>query len=371
MSRARTIALTESVQQAPGKIRVDRAAGVIYGVKYLGSTSPNRHGQEGVDGTDYLEAAMKESIPIYEGRQIFIDHPEGRKATTERSVRDLIGSLKNCRIESGEAYADLHYLKGVPDAEKVVTIAESQPELIGLSHNADGRGRRDPKRRRYVIESIPAVRSVDVVTRPATTKSLYESQEPNVKTLKQILEAFKLEKNGVLVKLLEDEGMPMDAAPPATAVPAEAGDWRAKLCEAICHIVQDAELSPEQIKAKVNSILKMVGEEEKEEPKEPADKGTEPTAAKESRELATHRKEKGVRTLCESLKFSPTEKQVTSLAKLEEAEQRELIASLKGTPAAKTGARSHGFLPTTRLTESREVPKDSAERVKFLKSYRG
>ncbi len=191
-----------------------------------------------------------------------------------------------------------------------------------------------------------------------------------MKTLKQIIEAAKLDNGKAVLKLLEDEGMaPMEAAP---AAPEAAGDWRGKLCEAICHIVQDAELDPSQVKAKVNAILKMVmDEEKKDEPAaetkdEPAaDKGDEPTETKESRELATYRKQAAVRTLCESLKFSPTEAQIGILAKLEDAERKTLIETFKGSKA--TAPRSQG---TTRTLESAEAPADDAAWLKRLTTTR-
>lgn len=366
MARPRTISLIESVQQSHGKLVVDRTAGVIRGVKYLGMESPNKHGQTDVEGTEYTREAIRESKERYNGRQVFLDHPAGRNAGAERSVRDLAGVIRECRDEDGGGYCELHYVKGTPNGELLASLAESHPELIGLSHNADGVGRRDPKRKRYVIESIPNVRSVDIVTRPATTKSLYESQEPSVKTLKQLIEERKLEKIDGLVKLLEDEGMPMDSAPAPAA--AEADGWRTHLANAITAVVQDTELDEAAVKAKVMAILKLMKDEEKAEPKEP-DTGDEPTKTEESRELETLRKEKSVRTLCESLSFAPTEKQLTLLAKHDEAEQKELVTAFKGS-IVKTGPRSNGIGPKP-ITESREVPKDSKARAAFLKSYRG
>lgn len=374
-AKLRTIKLTESFQLPAGNLKVDRDKGIIFDVKMGGISSKNTHGQQGVDGSEYKLEAYRAAIPLYEGRRSFFNHPAGRRARAERQFQEFAGCFRDVKVKDDGLYGNLHYVKGDPLCEKLATVAESMPEQVGMSHNATGKSHVETKRRKNVIESIPEVLSVDLVMDPATTNGMFESQETTVKTLKQFLEAYSLEKNGVLVKLLEDEGgMAMDAPPPSEATPAAAGDWRSKLCEALCHIVQDTALSPEEIKSKINAILKIVNEEAKPEKKEGGDTDPESTETKES--VALLKAEKGVRVLCESLGYRPSEKQITTLAKLTESEQKDMVGDLKKgaettTPAParrQFGPRSNGIRPLVESAESTDVPKDPKALAAWLKN---
>jgi hypothetical protein len=167
-----------------------------------------------------INTARQRALSLYEGREVYIDHPPRSNPKAERSTRDLLGVLRNAVCEPDGNYADLHYLTDTSDGKRIANMAEKMPLNFGCSHNADGSGA--IKGRRYVIESIDAVRSVDIVTRPATTKGLYESVEPAM--TKTILEG--LAEIGISARaaktLLEMDGFaggdaPMDTAAPAVA----------------------------------------------------------------------------------------------------------------------------------------------------------
>lgn len=159
----RRVHLAEDVLPLSSR-RVDRKAGVIRGVKVLGRFSDNNR--------EYTPEAMRRAIPLYEGASVRTDHPA--KPTEERKAREVFGWLRNVRVEDGSLWADLHYLKSHPMAESICETAERNPELMGLSHNADGRG--EDVGGRFVVSEIVQVRSVDLVTDPATVNGLFESQ---------------------------------------------------------------------------------------------------------------------------------------------------------------------------------------------------
>lgn len=147
------------------QLRVDRAAGVIHGVKLLGTQS--KHGRE------YPAATIAKAIPLYEGCKVNVDHV---KPGERRSLRDRIGVVRNVQLKEDGLYADFHYNPKHVLAEQVAWDAENSPENLGFSH--DSRGQSVNRGGRVVVESIDRVLSVDLVANPATTAGLFEDYDP-------------------------------------------------------------------------------------------------------------------------------------------------------------------------------------------------
>lgn len=333
------VQLTESVRQDK-PLRVDRETGVISGVKILGFQSANRHGQAGAKSSEYCREGAEKALHLYEGRQVFADHPPRSNPKVERSIRDLVGVIRKPVIEADGVYGEIHYPPKSAIGQHVADLAETMPDSFGLSHNADGVGR--VKGGKYIIESIEKVRSVDLVTSPATTKGLFESQEQSM-TLKELLESRGF-KSQDLVSLLEDDGldMPMDAPPPADAT-----GWRDHLKNAVSAIISDETLDEDAVKKKINQILALMKDQAAPEADDDEDDDSEtPPPAMESKdieELAQLRREKQVRTLCESSDFQPTKIQLKALCGFSGDDDRKaFIAEAKttATVAQKTGPRA-------------------------------
>lgn len=144
--------------------QVDRAAGVIRGVKVLGHVSAN--------GREYSKGAVTQARGLYEGIRVNVNHPS--KPGEARSLNDRFGRLVNVRETGDGLYADLEYLKAHPLAEMTAEAAERMPDQLGLSHNAEGRVvNRGGKK---LVEEITRVRSVDLVSDPATVRGLFEAE---------------------------------------------------------------------------------------------------------------------------------------------------------------------------------------------------
>lgn len=143
--------------------RVDREAGVIRNVKVIGVTSSN--------GRVYPVEVLRKAARLYEDVQVNVDHPG--KTDHGRRLADRFGSLRSIRATDAGLFGDLHYLKAHPLAPQVTELAERFPDKLGLSHNADGNGRRLANGA-FVVESIQRVISVDLVADPASTVSLFE-----------------------------------------------------------------------------------------------------------------------------------------------------------------------------------------------------
>ena len=260
--------------------RVDKAAGIIFGVKVLGHDSQNKR--------RYLPECIKSASKFYEGINVNKNHPD--KPTDSRKSEDRIGWLENVRVTDDGLRADLHLLLSDPLTRKLLEAAEKRPSLFGLSHNAQGNG--EDKDGVFEVCEITEVRSVDIVADGATTKSLFESRNQR-KTMKrkirEVLENLlpalpsKVRKLGkTLLEMPEDELAPMDApmeAPPEEDMPppieddAGAGeDWKTHLTNAIAALVGSEDPASHDIAAKILRMLKpetaTVAEEDESEEKE-------------------------------------------------------------------------------------------------------
>ncbi len=360
--------------------RVDRENGVIFKVKVLGQTSPNRHGLSNISGTEYTRQALESALSQYDGRQVYVDHPPRSNPGAERSMRDLVGELRSPVLESDGIYADLHYLPETEDGRRLADIAERMPKRLGLSHNATGSGK--VAKGKYVIESIDTVRSVDLVTRPATTRGLYESQEPAMsKTLNQALSELKLETKAnsrVSKLLLEMDGVVADAPlPPPSDAGGDSESAETHLGRSILAIVNDDSLDMAAKRKKILAILKLMDDEGSDSSSDDSSSSSSdssggddaPTMESLQSEINLLKKEKKIRELCESEKFTPSKVQLKSLLLLEsESDRKEFIAEAKratapqkGAAAPRTGSRN--------LTESAggEKPQDAKGWLSRLK----
>ena len=157
----------ESLQEysAGGAGVVDREAGVIFNVRILGASSLN--------GRRYTEACVADALGLYEGTVVNFDHPSRKDPDAETPVSARAGWLQNVRVVNGGLTGNLHLLKSDPRADKVFEAAEVRPELFGLSHNVEGRTQY--KNGMTVVDKILRVKSVDIVSDPASTRSLFET----------------------------------------------------------------------------------------------------------------------------------------------------------------------------------------------------
>jgi hypothetical protein len=159
--------LQEYVDSGSQRLRVDRTAGVIRGVKLLGLTSRN--------GRRYREEALSGAIGLYEGAKVNINHPKGHPLSP-RDYQDRLGIVRGVEFRAGEGlFGDLHFNPKHSLSEQLVWDAEHAPQNVGMSHNVLARTKRDGDE--TVVEAITKVQSLDLVADPATTSGLYEHAE--------------------------------------------------------------------------------------------------------------------------------------------------------------------------------------------------
>ena len=157
--------LQEFVNSQDAQMRVDRATGVIRGVKLLGLASKN--------GRRYLPAALAEAARLYDGVKVNVNHPKGHPLAS-RDYQDRLGSIRNVQLREGNGlFGDLHFNPKHALAEQLLWDATHAPQNVGFSHNVQARTSRQGDE--TVVEAILKVHSIDLVADPATTRGLYES----------------------------------------------------------------------------------------------------------------------------------------------------------------------------------------------------
>ncbi len=121
------------------------------------------------NGNYYAPAVVRAMAPLFEGARAFADHPAPGERP-ERSIRDIVGYYKSPRVDDeGTLRATLKVARGAEWLWDLVreAVEEGQPDLIGLSIDADARvapGRVEGRAAR-VVEAITRLNSCDVVTR--------------------------------------------------------------------------------------------------------------------------------------------------------------------------------------------------------------
>jgi hypothetical protein len=160
--------MTETLQEfcdwRGAAMRVDRQAGVIRGVKILGTESRN--------GRTYLPEALAQATSLYEDAKVNVNHPK-TGAGAPRDYQDRIGAIRDVAARPDGLFADFHFNPKHQLAEQLAWDAEHAPENVGFSHNVEARTAR--RGDRVVVEAILRVQSVDLVADPATTRGLFES----------------------------------------------------------------------------------------------------------------------------------------------------------------------------------------------------
>jgi len=188
-----------------GTYKVDRKNNRINHVKILGVESKNRR--------RYSERARASQAKLVEGMAVAMDHNRD-DPTRERAFVDQPCVVRNVSVESDGNYGDLHVFPSHPSAKLLYDRAEMAPETFGLSHVAECKVGPPDRDGRIVVEDVEAVATLDLVTRPATTAGLFESEESQDKPMAKTLSAWLIEHKtkGTFKVLREMEELEVDPA---------------------------------------------------------------------------------------------------------------------------------------------------------------
>lgn len=293
---------------------LDKDKGIVYGAKVLGFKS--------AWGYEYDPQALKTAVPLYEGKPIYVNHPPRDKLGMSRNYQDRFGRLQNVRFQEGKGIVgDIKYNRSHPVARQFEDDVENDPKDMGLSQNASGSTvRRGGK---LIVESIDFVRSVDLVTGPATNVGLFESKGASGMRVRR-KNARPTRRQKAAMRLLES--------------------------------VEDRREEKRQdrrVRQLVESVLEeklsTMGRGPEDEDDDDGDgeesprrsKGRNLAESKLLQEVKALKHSARVRDLCEDMGFRPTRVQLKALNLLEsKGEVKSLIASMRGTKPGKHKAKS-------------------------------
>jgi hypothetical protein len=245
-----------------GKGRVDREAGIIYGVRLCGPHSGN--------GRYYPPQTFLEALHLVSGLKVKIDHPAKRPDET-RSSTSTFGWVEAPRVgDDGALYGDLHYLRDHEMADLICEAAERNPRLYGLSANWTGEIDGTDSDGLQVVRRILDAISFDIVDQPATSESLFESlfEGQVMPTIRHIIHANYRIRPRMKVRLKEASDANDWAAATPMMEPQTGGgtvDWRARLADAVGACV--AASDPDAHEAAL-AIMKLLKPQEPEGPGE-------------------------------------------------------------------------------------------------------
>jgi hypothetical protein len=178
-------------------------------------------------------------------------------ANHSNDVGEVIGMLSNFRISGQRVRADFELLENHPQSEYFAELLTKLPDQLGFSISFSGVPRSDENG--VQLADVRDLWSVDLVTRAAANKSIYEGAVDS----KRAVSMNKAEP--APVAKLE---APVEAAPAAPAAP-------------VAEPAKLAEPTMADINAKLDMILAMLAAEESDEAPEMGDKPKdEPMAAK-------------------------------------------------------------------------------------------
>jgi hypothetical protein len=171
--------------------RVDRAAGIIYGVRLITRGPAKGHELEIDDQT--VTTLHQLGLKMPSGIKTKLNHRSG--------VTDINGRIFNPRIEGGDWFGDWELDKAHPSFESVCNLAEKQPHNVGFSLSCDNADGGHEKRGKKRFARFKAINSADLVDAPAANPGLFEV--PSVDSRKK---AMTDEQFSELKSLVEKQG---------------------------------------------------------------------------------------------------------------------------------------------------------------------
>lgn len=387
MTKKTSNLLEESIlfEDAQGKaLRVDREAGIVYGVKILGIESRYTNGKV---RRRYSRAALESAAKMYNGMGANTNHPDRKTPEASRAVQEKFAWFEDTEVRSDGTYGNVHCLLKHEFTPVFLEAAERNPRMFGFSHNAYGpeeKGRDGIP----VVVDIEQVNSIDCVERPATTRGLFESQEeePEVKkTFKQFIESMQASTEKKVLSLLLEEDPVMSEMPAPEMAAESSGEDQIKAAfkAAINAAFDDDKLDMKGKLAKMKTILKSYesitgegGDKSKPASSSGGDSGSDSggDSAKKMEsmeaELKTLKEKDKVRSFMESQEVRPTEDRIAALLPLDEVRRKSLCADFKAADAKVVKPAkppSSSFMESQHGPLTEKPPTDGKEFMKFLK----
>ena len=125
------------------------------------------------NGRYFTPQALQDVAAQLDGLKAFADHPAPTADSVHkpRSVRDVVGFYREPRVEGDRVRATLHIFASADWLWSLVqeAVEMGRPDVLGLSIDslASVRTQQQNGKSTQIVESIPVLRSCDVVTRAA------------------------------------------------------------------------------------------------------------------------------------------------------------------------------------------------------------
>jgi hypothetical protein len=147
---------------------IDREHCLVRACKFLGTRSAN----PAPNNNDYPRSCREAALALLENSRIYVDHAPRNGGP--RAYSASIGRARDLRETGSGVVGNFAYNPHHPLIEQVLWDIENDPAGLGFSIDAIGRCRpgRDG---RNVVEQLTHVNSIDLVSKPATTRGVHES----------------------------------------------------------------------------------------------------------------------------------------------------------------------------------------------------
>lgn len=383
--------IREAVQAAKGSpLKIDRDAGIIFGCRLLGLTSPNSHGVAGAKSTRYKPEALEAAKPLYENADVFLNHRErNAKINADDPAEEKLGILRNVRMSESGLIGDYHYLKSHDFNNRIVEDAERGLGVYSFSHDANGEG--PVENGVFLIERITEVRRVDIVSRGATNRNLWESERGNMSTkrtfrklVKEHILADSISKNRIAwaMRLLEQPymeekpvqeqdpipvgGLEVDAPAETDPDAALKAGFESALMACVKAALDGDDESLKKISELIKTHRKLSTKAEPEAPAKeseadkPEDKETEEKKTKESlqreserREFETLKANARAVQLWEQLapNVKPSQSHLKATAAMQESDRRQYILDVLAEKNRPRSTAPHNIVPVVESTD--------------------
>jgi len=187
---------SEDAFESVGLADVDAEKGIAVGVKLLGLRSRNNRNYD-------TPGVRKTAIRHLSGSRVYINHPA--KATDNRDYHDKFGVVsENVEYREGKGYfGTIYFNPQHAAASQFVWDITHAPKTMGMSVNASIESEKPVKGKDSDVNAIESIRSVDVVTNPATTDGIFEEHIEEEEEMALTLEEIK--KHPELIKSILEE----------------------------------------------------------------------------------------------------------------------------------------------------------------------
>lgn len=230
----------------------DAEAGIVRGVKLLGLRSRNRR--------NYDTAGVRaDASKKFVGTPVFFNHPED--PTAPRSYADKFGVVESYEYRPGHGhFGDIRINTEHRLAKQFLFDVKHMPKTLGMSINGRVRqGSRGPDGD-VVVEGIDSVRSVDIVTRPATTDGIFEHETESEEEMPVTLEELRKNHPDIVEQIAKEAAAKAENVTEQQRLQAELADAKKKL-EAM-EAEQAASRLREDVKKQFATVLEGLSEDD-------------------------------------------------------------------------------------------------------------